>query len=183
MIETGQFTVEPKAEDVPALLSEAASLLEPQAAARGLQLKVDVSDDIPTIQCDRGRVLQVIGNLVGNAIKFTQSGGEIRIAVRPVDDAIQVSVSDTGAGIPENQIPHIFERYWKGKTKGIQGTGLGLYIVKAIVKAHGGRIWVESAVAEGTTFFFTLPVVPSAVAEPRPSERGAEYPPPFDLPV
>jgi signal transduction histidine kinase/CheY-like chemotaxis protein len=172
MIETGQFTVEPKAEDVPALLSEVASLLKPQATAKGRQLEVDVADHIRTIQCDRGRILQVIGNLVGNAIKFTERGGQIRIAVRPVDDAIQVSVSDTGAGIPEREIRQIFERYWKGKTKGKEGTGLGLYIAKAIVEAHGGRIWVESVVAEGSTFFFTLPIAPSTGVEPRPSESG-----------
>lgn len=162
MIETGQFTVEPKQEEVSALLSEAVSLLEPQADAQRLRLKLDLVGDLPSIHCDRGRVLQVVGNLVGNAIKFTEMGGEIRITVRPLEDGICVSVSDTGAGISEREVPYVFDRYWKGKKKGKQGTGLGLYIVKGIVEAHGGRIWAESKLNEGSTFHFVLPVSPPA---------------------
>jgi signal transduction histidine kinase/CheY-like chemotaxis protein len=176
MIETGQFTVEPKPEDVPSLVTEATAMLEPQAERQGLKVDVELADDLPTIPCDRMRVLQVLGNLVGNAIKFTESGGRIRIAVRSSEEAVCFSVSDTGAGIPDHQMPHIFERYWKGKErrKNVQGTGLGLYIAKAIVESHGGTIWAESKVGEGTSFFFTLPFAPPASV--RVSENGPELP-------
>jgi signal transduction histidine kinase/DNA-binding response OmpR family regulator len=161
MIEAGQFTVEPEPENVPAILKEAASLLKPQTDALELELTVEIAEDIPAIRCDRRRILQVLCNLVGNAGKFTRSGGHIRIAARPMDDALCVSVSDTGAGIPESQIPYIFDRYWKGKDKNKQGTGLGLYISRAIVEAHGGTLWVESKIDGGSTFSFRLPIAAS----------------------
>ena len=113
---------------------------------------------MPTVLCDRERILQVLGNLVGNAIKFTPNGGTITVHAEPAEGHVLVSVADTGPGIPDEYVPHIFERYWKGKREGRSGTGLGLYIAKGIVDAHGGRIWLESKVGVGSTFFFTIPI-------------------------
>ncbi|MBI4511328.1 MAG: GAF domain-containing protein [Deltaproteobacteria bacterium] len=165
MIEAGKFTVEPGVEDVFALVDEAFKLLEPQAEARSIRLKVDLCCDLSPVLCDRERVLQVLSNLVGNAIKFTSSHGEIKIRGRAMGEEACVSVCDTGRGISETELPHVFDRYWKGQ--GCQkGTGLGLTISRGIVEAHGGRIWAESTVGKGSTFFFTLPVAGTVKTPP-----------------
>lgn len=96
-------------------------------------------------------------NLLSNAIKFTQEGGRILIQVEPVEQGVRFSVTDTGSGIPSEQRGAVFERYWQAHSKGPRGLGLGLYISKGIVEAHGGRIWVESQLGTGSTFSFTLP--------------------------
>ncbi|HEX3478336.1 MAG TPA: CheR family methyltransferase, partial [Kofleriaceae bacterium] len=161
MIETGQFTVATALEDIAALVSDAVETLAPQAEAKQLGLTMQLDGDLPAVACDRDRVLQVIANLVGNAIKFTPPRGEIRVAAAPGDDEVRLSVSDTGPGIPEAQLARVFDRYWRGSG---QGAGLGLFIAKGIVEAHGGRIWVESTPGVGSAFHFTLPL---AVAPPR----------------
>jgi len=110
-----------------------------------------------SVHADRDRVFRVISNLVGNAIKFTPEGGSIQLAVHPVDGEIVFSVKDTGPGIPPDLLPHVFSRYWQAKSSGREGgAGLGLYIAEGIVRAHRGRIWVESELGRGTTFSFTL---------------------------
>ena len=110
------------------------------------------------IHCDRDRVLQILSNLVGNAIKFTPEGGSIFIDARVIGHEAQFSVRDTGQGISEAEIPRIFDRFWQAQSKNHAGIGLGLSIVKGLVEAHGGRAWVESTLGVGTTFFFTLPL-------------------------
>jgi signal transduction histidine kinase len=155
--EAGRLSVKPAPLDIAALLSEAESMLRPLAAERSLTLDVGVSAAITMITADSGRILQLLSNLVGNAIKFTPPGG--RISVRAVDDEqnIVCSVSDTGPGIPPDKQDRVFNHFWQGDPHDRRGIGLGLAISKGIVEAHGGRIWVESAVGSGTTFFFTLP--------------------------
>jgi len=109
--------------------------------------------------------VQVLSNLVGNAIKFTPTGGHIRVLAESWGDMVRVSVSDDGPGIAPEQMPRIFDRYWHlAQRESRQGAGLGLYIAKGIVENHGGRIWVESTLGRGSTFFFTLPAV-AAVME------------------
>jgi PAS domain S-box-containing protein len=157
MIETGQFTIATAPEDIAALISDAIETLAPQAEAKALQLTMELAGDLPAVACDRDRLLQVIANLVGNAIKFTPRRGDIRIAAAATDGAVRLSVSDTGPGIPEAQLARVFDRYWRGSG---HGAGLGLFIAKAIVEAHGGRIWVESAPGAGSAFHFTLPRAP-----------------------
>jgi signal transduction histidine kinase len=171
MIETGRFTVETKTEEVAALVDEASKILRPQIEARSLQLKVRLADQSSTVQCDRARVLQVIANLVGNAIKFTKEGGEICIAAMAAEDAVCFSVSDTGCGIPHRDLSHVFDHYWTRHPDVREGTGIGLFIAKGITEAHGGTIWVESKVGVGSTFFFTLPGVSRSTD--RPPKRGS----------
>ena len=165
MIETGQFTIATAPEDIAALVSDAVDTLAPQAEANALRLTMEVAGDLPAVACDRDRVLQVIANLVGNAIKFTPPHGDIRIAAVAADGAVRMSVSDTGPGIPEAQLARVFDRYWRGSG---HGAGLGLFIAKGIVEAHGGRIWVESTPGAGSAFHFTLPLAPAA---PRSAAR------------
>jgi PAS domain S-box-containing protein len=136
----------------------------PLAATKGLVLDAQVSEDL-VVHCDRERVLQILSNLVGNAIKFTPRGGSV--SVRAERDALEVqfSVSDTGPGIAEEELPKIWERFWRAKGATEEGVGLGLAIAKGLVEAQDGRIWVESKPRVGTTFYFTLPSAVGVVAE------------------
>jgi signal transduction histidine kinase len=120
--------------------------------------------------CDRERVLQVLSNLIGNALKFTSEGGTITVSAREREGVVRFAVSDTGCGIAADQLPHIFDRYWQAKSAR-DGVGLGLSIAKGIVEAHGGRIWVESRINQGTTFYFTLRKNPLSNGER--NEKGA----------
>jgi PAS domain S-box-containing protein len=161
-IESGRCTVDPKPQELEVLLSDALDRIAPIAA--GKNVRVEKRCDLPAganlALCDRARVLQVLGNLLGNALKFSAPGQAIAIEARPEKDMFQVSVRDTGAGIATEHLMLVFDRYWKGKQSGRAGTGLGLFIAKGLVEAHGGRIWVESTLGHGATFHFTLPRVP-----------------------
>jgi len=142
--------------DLADLIEQATDLQEALAASQRIQLIAEVTR--PTYaMCDAERVQQILANLIGNAIKFTPSGGAIYVRARTSDGEVTVSVSDTGTGIPSEQIPHLFEPYWQADEQRKRGAGLGLSIAKAIVVAHGGRIWVESAPGAGSSFKFTLP--------------------------
>jgi two-component system phosphate regulon sensor histidine kinase PhoR len=131
-----------------------------QTGASKHRLLVDSPADGLPIVADRDLIEQVLTNLIGNAVKYSVEGGEIRIGGRVVDGGVEVSVHDHGIGIPESQKHRVFEKYYRGDTavtRRISGTGLGLYISKSIVEAHGGRIWVESEPGLGSTFAFSLP--------------------------
>ncbi|WP_437908772.1 ATP-binding protein [Sorangium sp. So ce327] len=112
------------------------------------------------VLCDRERVLQVLANLIGNAIKFTRAGGTITVRAEPRGQQALFAVVDTGPGIPPEQLPHVFDQFWQAEETARLGTGLGLTIAKGFVEAHGGKIWVESRPGVGTTFFFTLALAP-----------------------
>ncbi|MCK6586088.1 MAG: GAF domain-containing protein [Polyangiaceae bacterium] len=157
-IQAGRFPVESKPQDITQLVGESLDMLRELAVPRGIQLTRQFDPGLPPVSVDRERILQVLSNLVGNALKFTPEGGSIRVRVAQADDHVLISVADTGSGIPDEYVPHLFERYWKGKRDGRTGTGLGLYIAKGIVEAHNGRIWLESRLGVGTTFYFTLPL-------------------------
>jgi CheY-like chemotaxis protein len=122
---------------------------------------------LPRIEADEERLLEVLENLIGNAIKFTNAGGSITVGAAQREHDILISVTDTGAGISPDQLPHIFDRFWQANKAHRRGTGLGLTICKAIVEAHGGEIWATSALGAGTSVFFTIPAqpAPSAVLE------------------
>jgi signal transduction histidine kinase len=140
--------------------------LEPAATARAVQLQRDLADDLPPIHCDRLRVIQVLSNLIGNAIRLVPEHGRIAIRARAQDSDVCFAVSDDGPGIAEDQLHNLFDRYWKGRNEGHHGVGLGLYIAKSIVEAHGGRIWVESRLGVGSSFSFTIPIARPAAHQP-----------------
>lgn len=157
-IGSGTFTLDLHPEDVPLLVTVLLEDMAPLADSKGIRLDRAVSADLPLVHCDRERVIQVLYNLVGNAIKFTPQGGVVCIDVNARDGEVCFKVTDTGPGIREEDHCHVFDRYWKSKPSNQFGTGLGLYIAKGIVKSHGGRIWVESRLGSGSTFSFTLPI-------------------------
>jgi signal transduction histidine kinase len=160
MAEADQLKVECARIDTRDLVREAAEAQTALATSSDLTLQFDAADAIPDIYGDRDRLLQVFGNLIGNAIKFTRPGGRITISAATQHNEVRFAVADTGAGIAPENLAHIFDRFWQEPTKKRRlGAGLGLPITRGIVVAHGGRIWVESVVGQGSTFFFTIPVV------------------------
>jgi signal transduction histidine kinase len=171
-IESGRLRIDPHEHGMAGIIKDSVEMLAPVASGKGLVLKAEVPAPDVRIHCDRERILQVLSNLLGNALKFTEEGGTIVVSARrgEGDGDARFAVADTGCGVSPEQIPHIFDRYWQAKSAR-NGIGLGLSIAKGIVEAHGGRIWVESKVGEGTIFFFTLPKDPP-IGEER-SENGA----------
>ena len=162
-IQAGELAVERRPQDVAALIRDCVEMLKPLAATKELQ---GTTSAVLQVWCDRERVLQILSNLVGNAIKFTPEGGSIVIEAQDHGFEVRFSVRDTGQGISEEELPRIFDRFWQAQRKNRAGIGLGLSIAKGLVEAHGGRLSVESRVGAGTTFFFTLPLA-EVVAEPR----------------
>ena len=110
------------------------------------------------MNADESRIVQVITNLLGNAIKFTETDGRITIRARESSGAVVISVEDTGIGIEASALPHIFDRFWQARATPRRGSGLGLAIARGIVEAHGGKIWVESELGRGSVFSFSVPV-------------------------
>ena len=155
-IDSGTFAVSRQPIDPNEILAAAVEQFEARAHERRISLTSQASG-IPDVMADRDRLMQVFSNLVGNALKFTPSGGRIEIGCTRIADGCEFSVSDTGPGIPAAAMPHLFERFWKADPASRAGAGLGLAIARGIVEAHGGRIWVESAPGRGTTMRFTLP--------------------------
>ncbi len=157
-LETGTLSLDQRDNEVGRVMSDALDLLAPLADARGLTLTTRIADGAERAWCDRERVVQVLSNLVGNAIKFTPQGGHIHVSAEAWGEMVRIAVCDDGPGIAPELTPRIFDRYWHiAQRESRQGAGLGLYIAKGIVENHGGRIWVESALGRGSTFFFTLP--------------------------
>ena len=165
-VEAGHFPMELRAEPVEPLVREACTLLEHAASLKHIELVCRFDERAPRVHADHERVLQVFGNLIGNAVKFTPEGGEVQIRVDRVDGFVRFSVADTGPGIEEDELSHVFDRFWQARRSREGGAGLGLAIARGIVKAHGGEMWAESTVGRGSTFSFTLP------AEPSPSDSN-----------
>ena len=156
-IEAGRLAVEPGPERPAALVEETYDAFAAPAAGAGLVLEWEAADDLDWVAADRARLVQALGNLVANAIKFTPAGGRIVIGADEGAAGVTFRVSDTGPGIPPEQLPNLFDRFWKGRDGDRRGAGLGLAIVRGIVAAHGSEVEVESVVGAGTTFRFTLP--------------------------
>lgn len=160
-IEAGQVTLQQQPVDLTAVAEAALQELQPQTLEKDLAIHLTAPADLPPGRGDPERLARVFTNLLGNAFKFTPSGGEVSLTFEQVDDNLQVQVHDTGPGIPPEDLPRIFDKFFQGEqvaTRKSGGTGLGLSIVKGIIEAHGGQIWVESVVGQGTTFTFTLPL-------------------------
>lgn len=169
-----QLPIEPAPVDVRNLLDEAYELFKAQAAASSITLQCSAADGLPSVLADRHRVMQVLSNLLGNAMKFTPEGGLVACRAEPSDNLVLFLISDTGPGIPAENLGDIFNPYWQAKRTARMGAGLGLPIAKGIVESHGGKIWVESEPGVGTKFSFTLPVV--APGAPVSDSSEAESP-------
>ena len=161
-IQTGHLAIERRPELAMDLVNEAAESARTLAAKRGIDVDVDgIADDLQ-ITCDRERVLQVCSNLVGNALKFTPESGKVVLTARVDGEGLVFSVRDTGVGIDPDELPHVFQKYWRARNGRRGGVGLGLFISRALVMEHGGRIWGESEKGLGSTFSFSLPLGPAS---------------------
>ena len=160
-IESGEAPLKRGPVNIAEVTARVADRLRAQADRAGLQMGVDVAPGLPPVSADEARIEQVLVNLVHNAIKFTPPGGRIGVSARSEGDRLLVSVSDTGVGISEDDLPRVFERFYKAdRARAGGGTGLGLAIARHVVEAHGGRIWVDSVEGRGATFTFSLPIPP-----------------------
>lgn len=159
-IEVGRVAIELKPRDPGQLIRETLANFDSVAHKEGLQLGAQLGESLPNAYCDGDRILQVLSNLVGNAIKVAQQGGRITLRVEARAGELVFVVEDDGPGIAEEERKHLFERYWRGEHTQYRGSGLGLAIAHGIVSAHGGKIWVESELGRGTTFRFTVPAAP-----------------------
>ncbi len=173
-IEAGELSVERRRLAVAPLIGEAIDAMQLLAARKSLRLENELPADLAPVCADTGRVQQVFANLLANAIKFTPDGGTITVRAETVGEFVQFSVTDTGTGIPGEDLPHLFDRFWQAPRTARQGTGLGLSIVRGIVVAQGGQIWVESRVGAGSTFFFTLPLALDDAKELAEGESAPE---------
>jgi signal transduction histidine kinase len=158
-MEGGHLTMDLKVESADVLVNDTIEMLRPLASGGSIVMEATVADNLPAVLADSARIQQVLSNLVGNAVKFTPRQGRITVAADRLDAEVRFAVIDTGPGIPPEQVPHIFGRFWQGRSSDRRGIGLGLAIAKGIVEAHRGRIWVESQIGVGSTFYFTLPSV------------------------
>jgi signal transduction histidine kinase len=173
-----RLPIEPGHVEIEPLFGEAHELFRSQAAASQINLDYEIEGATPAIFADRHRVMQVLSNLIGNALKFTPAQGFIFFRAKPhQDEHVLFSVTDSGPGIPKENLKDIFNPYWQAKRAERMGAGLGLPIARGIVESHGGKIWVESEPGKGTTFFFTLPADRGAAGKPKLT-RAAESPAP-----
>jgi signal transduction histidine kinase len=156
-VEAGRFAIEPGRIPTERLVAEALDAHRLQAASTSCTLHAELAPDLPDLWADRERLLQIFENLIGNALKFVDPGGEVSIGATPRNGELVLWVRDTGRGMSADELSHLFDRFWQARKSDRRGAGLGLPIVKALVEAHGGRIWVESTPGRGTTVFFTLP--------------------------
>lgn len=158
VLEAGHLRVQRAALSANELVAEAVDMQRALAAASAIDLRVDAAPDVPPILGDHERLLQVFENLLGNALKFTEAGGRITIGMAPGESSALFWVADTGRGMSPEELTRVFDRFWQASARsGRLGAGLGLPITKGIVESHGGRIWVESAPGQGSTFFFSIP--------------------------
>jgi signal transduction histidine kinase len=169
-IDAGKLAVNPAQGDWTGLIAEATDTFKAAASVKGISLKTEMAEQPLLGKFDHDRMLQVLGNLLSNAIKFNAPGGEITFRGERVGEEIHVYVSDTGTGIPESSLTSIFERFWQVGQNDRRGLGLGLYISRCIVEAHGGSIWAESKPCEGSRICFKLPA--DAVIVGRGTKQG-----------
>jgi CheY-like chemotaxis protein len=171
-IEAGKVQMHLQAVSVRRIVCEVATMLQKGFNDRNLQLRLDIPDDLPDVLSDPGRLTQIVTNLLSNALKYTFEG-YVDVIAHVVGDHVQVDVADTGIGMTEEDRTRLFTRFFRASTaraKDVPGTGLGLSITRSLIEMHGGHIWVKSAEGQGSTFSFTLPIIPAALAQMSPSE-------------
>jgi signal transduction histidine kinase len=168
-IERGRLAIQPAPAIIDATIAEAVALCTKRAEAVGVTIGTFVEPDLPPVLADHARVVQAVGNLVANSVKFTDRGGRVMVQARKADGSIEVVVEDTGRGMTPDELPRVFDAYWQGDPTSRKGVGLGLAIVRGIVDAHGGSVAVESSPGVGSTFRFTLPL---ATPLAKPDQRA-----------
>lgn len=161
-VEAGVFALSLQPTSLNSLAKTLKKRLGKQFAEKGIELEVDIPAELPLVNADEDRCMQVLLNLSGNALQYTPSGGKVRVSAARTGGEVQIMVSDTGVGIPAEHLPNLFQRFYrvdKSRARSMGGSGIGLTIAKHLVEAQGGRIWAESAGAgKGSTFYFALPV-------------------------
>jgi signal transduction histidine kinase len=175
-IDAGKLAMTAVDADAGTLVREAVDTFQPAALEKGVCLSAAVPAAALVASFDHGRMLQVLANLIANAIKFTALGGKIDVRLEAERDALLFSVGDTGDGIDPAMLEAVFERFWQVRANDRKGHGLGLYISRCIVERHGGKIWAESRVGQGSRFYFTLPLDGQPLSNPstNPRERRDE---------
>lgn len=171
-IEAGRLSLHRMPHDLESCLLGVVDMLRPGAEKKHQHLEVDLEPGLPRVLIDPQRMRQVVSNLLGNAIKYTGEHGTITLSARREGEELIVCIEDTGPGISAENLPRLFERYWRVRGATQPGTGLGLYIVKGIIEAHGGRTWAESQVGKGSRFFFVLSLTPLPAERERPLPTG-----------
>jgi signal transduction histidine kinase len=164
-IETGTFS--PQAQTLKNLILPAIDGMKSLAEAKEQTIEYHIESNLPEVAADGPRVEQVVSNLLSNAIKFSRQGCKIVVSAREQDNSIVVCVSDSGPGIPRENLSKVFDRYWQAEDTKHAGMGLGLSIAKGIVEAHGGKIWVDSELGKGTSVSFTLPLATRDTKRPK----------------
>jgi two-component system sensor histidine kinase GlrK len=159
-MEAGMMTYRFESKDIAPLIDQVIKEMKPMVEAKEVGLESKMGDKLPALKMDTERILEVLRNLIGNAIKFTPRGGYVKVSTRPVNRGVEVSVADTGPGIPAEYLSTVFEKFRQAPRPGSnmsKGTGLGLAIAKQVITHHGGKIWAESEPGHGSTLFFVLP--------------------------
>ena len=168
-IDLGTLDIDAKPCSAAKLVWDGVELVKSMADEKKIQIRTDIQADLPAVLCDSDRIGQVLGNILGNAVKFVPKGGTVRLHSYRTNLGVEFSVSDNGPGIASEDLPRVFDRYWQAKPTARLGSGLGLSIAKGIVESHHGKIWVESQVGVGTIFYFSLPAVEELPAEKMPT--------------
>ena len=161
LAETGQLRYHPEAIDLKDLAQNVVDGFKPQFVTKNIKVNLEANEDLPVVWADQDRTAQIMRNLISNAFYYTPEGGNINVRLTSTSEGVTVSIIDTGAGIPSEDIAHIFDRFYRvdrSRTRKTGGSGLGLAIVKQLVEAQGGQVWVNSAIGKGSTFSFSLPL-------------------------
>jgi signal transduction histidine kinase len=162
-MESGGFPLSLQLTKIEEVITRVTSVFAAETDARGIRLETNIQGTLPHTQADPDRITQVLVNLLANAVHHTPDGGEISVSASRIDDNIVVSVTDSGPGIAKEDLSHVFDRFYRtdrARDRATGGTGLGLSIVKGIITAHKGSIGVKSELGIGTTFTFSLPILP-----------------------
>jgi signal transduction histidine kinase len=162
-LQAGRLSLDVQDVKVDEIVHQAEETFRPVADKRGIQLEMVASDTNTALSADPLRLSQIVGNLVGNALKFTPPHGHVTLHVSPYGKDVIFQVADDGPGIPPAHLEHLFDKFWQARQTDRRGVGLGLAIAKGLVEAHGGKMWVESTPGAGSTFSFSLP---AATREP-----------------
>jgi signal transduction histidine kinase/DNA-binding response OmpR family regulator len=158
-LDTGQLLIHPSPQPTRQLISEVVEAQKALFRKASIQLRVDLAPELPAVCADRNRLMQVVENLLSNAMKYTKPGGVVTVGAMKLEAEVLFQVADTGSGISASELPHVFDRFWGVNEHHSRGGGLGLAISKGVIDAHGGRIWVESELGIGTRYYFTIPAI------------------------